>query len=87
MAKKKAKGKGRGWHGDSAGHSAAARKSGRPKKGKTGGKTPAEKLGMTKKDLAKIPGTKAHHKAKVARMGLTVKQHNKKVRANWKRMT
>jgi len=33
MAKKK-KGKGRGWHGDSAGHAAAARKSGKGKKGK-----------------------------------------------------
>ena len=33
MAKKKAKGKGRGWHGDSVGHSVAARKSGRGKYG------------------------------------------------------
>ena len=43
MAKKK--GKGRGWHGDSAGHAAAAKKSGKGKKKRnTGGKTPSGKL-------------------------------------------
>jgi hypothetical protein len=32
-------------------------------------KSPAQKLGMTEKDLARIPGTKAHAKASLKRAG------------------
>jgi len=87
MAKKKKRGKGRGWHGDSAGHSAAARKSGSKGK-KAGGKKKsfAKKLGMTDSDLAKHPGTKAHLKKKLSSMGVSSKQHRRAVKNNWKRM-